>query len=495
MFRFQLHRRWTEILKEWDDQPSNRRHCKQDASPDSTCPTNDWFCECPCQPRSECNRIRPVDGPTLFLVPPSNVNTWFNELRAAIDFKALGIDLVVVHSVNADLEYTMTNVKANKLRTVRDETDPMASLSKSKPCERPEQYGLPSKESVNMFLLTTWQSWHEVFKTLEEKHQYSFKVKGRKTTEIQSISRFQCGLAIVDESHTVKNIGKGMWRILKEMRTDRPDFHFWLMVMSGTMINSDPLDILAPMDILGDPSWSNPDHPYHHFRREGLQLMARTINKCIEAEDKPEAKVELSQTIDRFAEILPRFLIRRHEASFWFGHSLIKLSALRSFRYETAFPVVYESAFAAITTNWQKVVSNKLKEQQDNWDKNQHHAWFLRKNPQRPITVSSNAAFTSARLLRLCSCLPYLAVSSHTHDQRYTNSAIEASCMDKMNGRMMTNCVLDLDYAILKDTSPKLDNIARILKKHKGANALIMSSFTEMTLVVERVSLSPHRSF
>lgn len=418
------------------------------------------------------------------------MNTWYNELRAAVDLKAQGIELVIVHNVNADPEYAMTTAKANKLRTIRDETDFTASLPKSKPCERPQQYGFPSKESVYMFVLTTWQSWHGVSRTLEEKHQYTFKQKGRRKTETETIRRFQCGLAIIDESHTVKNIGRGMWRILKEMRTDRPDFHFWLMVMSGTMINSDPLDILAPMEILGDPSWSSPDHPYHHFRPSGLQSMARTINKCIEAKDKPEAKVELTQTIDRFADILPHFLIRRHENSSWFGYPLVKLNAIHRFRHETRFPAAYESAFAAIADNWQKVVLKKLKEQQDNWDSNQHHAWFLRKNPQRPTSVSSSAAFTAARLLRLCSCLPNLAVSSHTHDQKYTNSEIEASCMDKTSGRMVKGCVLDLDYPILRNTSPKLDNIARILKKHKGANALIMSSFTEMTLVVERVSLS-----
>lgn len=104
------------------------------------------------------------------------------------------------------------------------------------------------------------------------------------------------------------------------MKTDRSNFHFWLTVMLGTMINSDPLDILAPMEILGDSSWEKPDHPYHHFRPAELQTMAITINKCIEAKERPQAQTEPSQTIDRFVYILSHFLIRRHEKSSWFGY-------------------------------------------------------------------------------------------------------------------------------------------------------------------------------
>ncbi len=195
------------------------------------------------------------------------------------------------------------------------------------------------------------------------------------------------------------------------------------------------------------------------------------------------------------ADILPNFLIRRCEESLWFGYELVELKKLHRFKHTGQFPVSYMSAFEAITINWQQAVLKKLEEQQGNWDSNKHLAGFIRVHPQHSTAVNSNMAFTSARLLRLCSCLPYLAVSSHTHNQKYTNSAIEAMCMDTKTGRMKDGCVLNHDYAILKSTSPKLRVIARILKDHEGANVLTMSSFTEMTLVTERVSLSPLRDF
>ena len=48
------------------------------------------------------------------------------------------------------------------------------------------------------------------------------------------------------------------------------------------------------------------------------------------------------------------------------------------------------------------------------------------------------------------------------------------------------------EYPSVRDSSPKLESIAEILndKKPRGAKVLIMSAFTEMILIVERVSLS-----
>jgi len=67
--------------------------------------------------------------------------------------------------------------------------------------------------------------------------------------------------------------------------------------------------------------------------------------------------------------------------------------------------------------------------------------------------------------------------------------------MNMKTDRMKNDCVLNHDYAILKSTSFKLRVIVCILKNHEDVNVLIMSSFTEMTLMIERVSLSSLRDF
>lgn len=53
---------------------------------------------------------------------------------------------------------------------------------------------------------------------------------------------------------------------------------------------------------------------------------------------------------------------------------------------------------------------------------------------------------------------------------------------------MIEGYVLDTDYETLEKTSPKLQVINIILKQHPGAALLMMSSFSEMLVVVERVS-------
>ena len=53
---------------------------------------------------------------------------------------------------------------------------------------------------------------------------------------------------------------------------------------------------------------------------------------------------------------------------------------------------------------------------------------------------------------------------------------------------MKTGCPLNYEFSQLIDTSPKLYAILKLLVKYKEAGVLILSSFTEMILIIERVS-------
>lgn len=53
---------------------------------------------------------------------------------------------------------------------------------------------------------------------------------------------------------------------------------------------------------------------------------------------------------------------------------------------------------------------------------------------------------------------------------------------------MKMGCLLDYEFSQLIDTSLKLHAILKLLVKYKEAGVLILSSFTEMILIVERVS-------
>lgn len=44
------------------------------------------------------------------------------------------------------------------------------------------------------------------------------------------------------------------------------------LIMSATMINSNPIEIQAPKDLIRDPTWSNLIHPFHAFRLASLSL-------------------------------------------------------------------------------------------------------------------------------------------------------------------------------------------------------------------------------
>ena len=67
--------------------------------------------------------------------------------------------------------------------------------------------------------------------------------------------------------------------------------------------------------------------------------------------------------------------------------------------------------------------------------------------------------------------------------------------MNTKTDQMKNDCVLNHDYTILKSTSFKLCIIACILKNHEDVNVLIMFSFTEMILMIEREGLRPDLSW
>lgn len=230
----------------------------------------------------------------LFLVFLSNVNNWFNELKIIVDFKALKIELTVVHSVIVELSHIMIIIKVNKIRTIHDDSDENVKLSKIKSCDWSEQYDKSSKKSILMFILTTWQSWHKIFNVVNEQHKYAFKQEEKRVIQTEIIHHFQCNFVIVDELHTIKNIEKNMWCMLKKMRTNQSQYHFWLMIMSETMINSDSLNILISMNILKDFSWERSNHRYHHFRSVKLKIMIRIIIRCMNIKSNFKTQIKLT---------------------------------------------------------------------------------------------------------------------------------------------------------------------------------------------------------
>lgn len=200
----ELHR-WREILKEWKDKPEKRKHCIPKAPKDAVCPTNEkWWSECSCQPSAPFRHVRPIDGPVLFMVLKSNVPNWISELGLHVDLELLKVNLVVVHDKNSSEETRFTDELQKRVTTIRDSD---ISFPKNAAVNVQEMIGQPTPESNRVWILTTWQSAGKgIVQKLAETHSYKKRKEG---IVRQTINRFHCGLAIVDEAHGVKNIGKG----------------------------------------------------------------------------------------------------------------------------------------------------------------------------------------------------------------------------------------------------------------------------------------------
>ena len=216
------------------------------------CPSNSCHFVCPCTTGSACHDIRPSHGPSIFFVPTSNVPTWLNELRRLVDSKVLLVKLVVVHASVSTHEFQITDDIKNTIRTVRDRGDNEARLPTSCAATNPKQRGFPSSDSSLVWILTTWNTWQTYNKThFFEKHEWKHTKNREMLKEVDDIRRFHCGLAIVDECHIVKNVGKGPWGTLGDMKADRPSCRFWFTTLSGTILNANLADVAGLMDISG----------------------------------------------------------------------------------------------------------------------------------------------------------------------------------------------------------------------------------------------------
>ncbi len=140
---------------------------------------------------------------------------------------------------------------------------------------------------------------------LADTHKYAYTENKRKINDTQVIGRFHSGLVIIDESHNVIGEGKGPWRILETMRTDRPDDRFWLVAMSDTILTTSSMEILAPMSIMYDASWDDPKHPCHQLRPSALNSLSKVVTKSIEKPKDEDAKQKATEAVSQFGFALP----------------------------------------------------------------------------------------------------------------------------------------------------------------------------------------------
>lgn len=446
---------------------------------------------CPCQPKSEFSQNRPTDGPTTFLVPTSTLDSWSDKIAEAVDLKALGVFLLICHSSSVDTSLVMTTQIRDTLKTVRD---PNIQLSRTKAVDEPSDRGYPSAESTSIWILTTWQSWEpQVAKHFKERHDFSYTEKKVKKKEREEISRILCGTFVVDECHMVKTAMKGPWKIIGSMKQDWPDARGWCVGLSGTIISADPTDIMAPLDIFRSSSWDDSTHPLHNLRPTALRDMKRLIDRAKETEQEKDQNAA-KDAVRVFAARLPNVLIRRHEDSRWYGERLMELPPLNFFEIKVKFPQKYHDAYATMISHWKQQNMTRLLQLQTAWDANRHQQAFLKSHPVRPTELETKSVINTSRMLRVCSDIPHLSVVTGTVPSdvmRWTNEGVIKACMNSADARLKAECPLAICYPDLIKTCTKLRAIEQILsmKKYKTAPALIMSSFPEMTLLIERVSL------
>ncbi|KAL8659728.1 MAG: hypothetical protein Q9226_000284 [Calogaya cf. arnoldii] len=430
----------------------------------------------------EDDKTRPPDGCTFIQVAPANIKEWVKYIEEYVKLEELGITFIINHK---DFQHRPLAPYIKKLRTVRDMSDPNTKFPPSKAAEHPAAFGLPTPESTSFIVLTTYQTWDRTCRTFESSRNYHHQVNRQKVVKTDKIMEFQCGFAIVDESHRITTPGSGHWRALERMRKDRPYLRFWSCFLSGTMLHTSPKDLAAAISIISSLSWQDERHTLYPLRVDRL----KEISNLLETQGTdPSADEKTDAFVDAFKRLLHRVLIRRNENSTWFKKSLIDLKPLEMRRVNVKFPEEHRGAHDSLVAKWTAKMKLKLAKDQAEWDKNQHRPAYRRDNPVRPDSLASGTVFSSsnARRLRLTSTLPSLAANLPKYaDQIWRNKEIVQNCLDKDTGTMKSGCVLDQEWGNLRK-DPKIVKMLKVLADHHDKPFLILSFSAEVLLLCER---------
>lgn len=106
------------------------------------------------------------------------------------------------------------------------------------------------------------------------------------------------------------------------------------------------------------------------------------------------------------------------------------------------------------------------------------------------MTLDATQVWNTARTLRLSRDLPFLWTIAHESGQKWDNLSIYKAGQDPDTGPMIEGCILDQHYASIIVDCPKLIKVERLLRKHSGADVLILSHCPKGLLVLEQVSPS-----
>lgn len=286
----------------------------------------------------------------------------------------------------------------------------------------------------------------------------------------------------VNESHNVKNMWMSSWKNLRQMKNERFSQRFWLMSMLSTLISIDSFNIIDALNIASSSSWNNLNHLLFNLHLLHLKEFIKFIVK--EQDNKLNQMIqEARNAVNCFATALLNVLIHHHEESCWFNDRLLELETLilRTVIYQ--FLTKYAEEYQAQIDKWKSQALTDLLHLQMQWNKDLK----LQKKNERFMKMKIIKIIDKVRMLQVCNNLLWLFISYKKVNMHFTNDDVQIACMNQIIDQMLLNCSLIQIYSNLVKKCFKLvmnqKNSTNL--KHISKSTLIISSFHEMTLIID----------
>ena len=338
------------------------QHCKTDGS--GSCSQN-IFIQCPSNPLSGAARLIPNNGPGLIFVPKGLLNNWIRAWEQYYGSAAsLNMRLLVAHAGYDNL-YPLApqipELRCNYLKPLLE-----ASIYHKRPESAYDQNFVAKSGQEGFIILTTKESYESRVESRIGFHRNyylsEYDQRIRRNPKPYMDPAFMPGWILVDEFHKTKSVKAPPYNQTCDLQKRAADGVPFAVFMSGTPLETGPLNFLGPVTCLIDEKSENilyngispctlieKDKAFRSIQNRANKTSAHEIDR-----------MKLQEIADWLVNLLPRFLIRRTSSTKWFGSKLLVWPPLIQAVVEVKFPGSLRKSLNDLQDRFQAAITERV---------------------------------------------------------------------------------------------------------------------------------------
>lgn len=255
------------------------------------------------------------------------------------------------------------------------------------------------------------------------------------------------------------------------------------LILSGTILESSPFDLISSLSCLQNNFWSNPNHRMYKYEINALIEHSANYDKLVR-QSVDISNPNFVNLLKRFAKFLFRIMIKRSDNFLWFQKQILNLPTSTNQNINVLFPRNYNIALEAFQRTRYAVLRSELKKELKGWGEalnGQAKTFIMEPILDRLRVLSLN------RELRIITDLPCLSVilTEKLPTLKLFNKDVIPMIDDR--GNFKEDCILLQELGQMFRISPKLKALDIMLSSvTREKKLIVLIDFTILRAVIKR---------